>query len=223
MSGTNYEQKITDEDIMYKDEDVCILKPEIKKGIIIFSNHKSLKNINITGLKTGKKLHEEGISFDRSIFHPYIFFRAPYFNNNLDGVLRGWDTHELVRSYGNLNTENKAFIRVDPHTTYTYSSEIRDIFKFPQNYRKVENIIKNSRKTLTDYLNIIKQNEKIHVDEKKYKILYNLFSSKATIFPINAKPPFPFDEYNINKQSEILVRIPHLTPDYFVDCSDIIM
>jgi hypothetical protein len=51
------------------------------------------------------------------------------------------------------------------------------------------------------------------------KILYNLFSSKAELFPINANPGKLFNIYPIEKMSEILVSIPHLTPNYFVLCT----
>ena len=48
------------------------------------------------------------------------------------------------------------------------------------------------------------------------KIWYNLFSSKAVLFPNTFSPKEPFDDVPIEKNSEILVSISHLTPDYFV-------
>ena len=82
------------------------------------------------------------------------------------------------------------------------------------------NIINNSKKTLSKYLEIIKENMEI----KKYvqsdqKIWYNLFSSKTVLFPIRASPKEPFDDVPIERNSEILVSIPHLTPNYFVLCT----
>jgi len=61
------------DDILYQDYDVCILKPDVKKGVLIFSD----KSIFEDGLKTGKQLKEEGIDFGRSMIHNYSFFRAP--------------------------------------------------------------------------------------------------------------------------------------------------
>jgi hypothetical protein len=70
-----YEDNVLEEDILYKDYDVCILKPNVKKGILIFSN---ISNINIhnEGLKTGEQLKKDGIDFGRSMIHNYSFFRA---------------------------------------------------------------------------------------------------------------------------------------------------
>ena len=77
-------EPILEEDIMYQDDLVCILKPNVKKGILVWSRYKSpeiKKNlfdslkftrnkpvpvgICSTGLKTGKQLKEEGIEFGR--------------------------------------------------------------------------------------------------------------------------------------------------------------
>ena len=45
------------------------------------------------------------------------------------------------------------------------------------------------------------------IKNKNNKILYNLLSSKAKIFQ---------NTINLNRNSEILVSILHLTPDYFI-------
>jgi hypothetical protein len=45
-----------DKDIMYQDDLVCILRPNIKKGIIIWSNYTqppNMESLSILGLKTG--------------------------------------------------------------------------------------------------------------------------------------------------------------------------
>ena len=97
--------------------------------------------------------------------------------------------------------------------------EIRDIFKHTVWYNNIDNIIINSKKLLSDYLTIIKTNMEIKKNMKaNEKIWYNLFSSQAVLFPIKASPSEPFDDQPIEKNSEILVSIPHLTPDYFVLC-----
>ena len=36
---------INNSDVMYKDDKVCVLKPSVKKGILIFSEYKNPKNI----------------------------------------------------------------------------------------------------------------------------------------------------------------------------------
>ena len=57
---------IVEGDIMYQDHLTCILKPDVKKGILVYSHFTqpegkdSLCNL---GLKTGKQLQKEGIYF----------------------------------------------------------------------------------------------------------------------------------------------------------------
>jgi hypothetical protein len=164
------------------------------------------------GLKTGKKLKEEGIDFGRSKIHPYIFFRAPYFSTNID-----YSTieTEIISSFGLLERDNetKVFIRVDPDKTFVFSSEIRVNF-----FNEADTKIFDSKKKLSEYLTIIKTNLEIETLEsnKNNKILYNLLSSKAKIFLNTINPGKLFSKAPINRNSEILVSIPHLTPDYFV-------
>ena len=204
-------------DIMYQDDLVCILRPYIKKGIIIWSNYTQPPNMSsllTLGLKTGKKLKEEGVDFGRSKIHPYIFFRAPYLSADID-----YSTieTEIISSFGQELLERvnepKVFIRVDPDKTFVFSSEIRVNF-----YNEADTKIFDSKKKLSEYLRIIKINLEIEtlVSNKNKKILYNLKSSEARLFPNTTNPGKLFSNAPINRNSEILVSIPHLTSDYFV-------
>ena len=168
---------------MYQDDLVCILQPYCKKGIIIWSNYKQPPNMDsllTLGLKTGKKLKEEGVDFGRSKIHPYIFFRAPYLSANIDystietEIISSFDQEFLER-----DNETKVFIRVDPDKTFVFSSEIRVNF-----FNEADIKIFDSKKKLSEYLTIIKTNLEIETFEsnKNNKILYNLLSSKAKIF-----------------------------------------
>jgi len=215
-------EQIEPSDIMYKDDLVCILRPDVKKGIIVFTNFKqptgtdSLCNL---GLKTGEQLQKDGIDFGRSKIHPYIFFRAPYYSRNIDYT--SVET-EINSSYGKgqIGIKSRAFIRVDPDNTFVFSSEIRNIFKHSVWYGKENTMINNSKKTLSEYLEIINNNREMRENVKPdKKIWYNLFTSKAVLFPIAAHPEEPFDDEQIQRNSEILVLIPHLTPNYFVLCT----
>lgn len=203
-------------DIMYQDDLVCILRPYIKKGIIIWSNYTqppNMPSLLTLGLKTGKKLKEEGVEFGRSKIHPYIFFRAPYLSADID-----YSTieTEIISSFGKeileRNYETKVFIRVDPDKTFVFSSEIRVNF-----FNEADTKIFDSKKKLSEYLTIIKTNLEIETLEsnKNNKILYNLLSSKAKIFLNKTKPDKLYSKAPINRNSEILISIPHLTPDYF--------
>ena len=237
-SQTNLEP-IEESDIMYQDDLVCILRPDVKKGIIVYSHFTQPAGMNSLcnlGLKTGKKLKEEGVNFGRTKIHPYIFFRAPYYSRDIDYA--SVET-EIISSYGEgqIGTKSRAFIRVDPDKTFVFSSEIRDVVKHPKWNGIEENIINNSKKTLSDYLKIIKENMEITKNVKdNYQIWYNLFSSRAVLFPNRVSDeeeedgedkyekeedhyPGPFDDRPIEENSEIRVSIPHLTPDYFVLCT----
>lgn len=226
----NFNNTIYEDDIMYQDDDVCILRPDSQKGIIVWTQFKNPNNgqhLCDIGLKTGKKMRENGISFGRSIYHPYIFFKAPYYAPSEDEVNVTTDVHEIVSYYGKINLKNKAFIRVDPERTYVYSSEIRPYIskRYTWHSNIYENIMKNSRKTLNEYFQIIRNNkEKREQRPVGQMVFYNLFTGKAIYKPTSfydiydSDKNFPINIHPINTLSEILVRLPHLTPDYFVLC-----
>jgi hypothetical protein len=227
---------ILPEDVLFQDSDVCILKPNVKKGILIFTDYtqpKDGKSLCESGLKTGAQLKQEGIEFGGSVFHDYIFFRAPYFPNEID-----YESieSEIESSFGEGMSEvrSRVWIRVDPQKTYVYSSEIRAKYdpyesggfedKFASSYPplSIEVMIKNSRKTMTEYLRIIRENEKtlagLKPDQRPF---YNLYSSKVQLFPSKYMLSYPWDDSPIHMNSEVLVRIPHLTPNYFVKCTPV--
>lgn len=226
MRGGN--EPILDEDIMYQDGLVCILKPDVKKGIVVWTNYTQpmdAPSLCSSGLKTGKRLQEEGVSFGRSVYHPYIFFRAPYYANEMD-----YSTieTEIRSSYGEgqQNQPRRAYIRVHPDKTFVFSSEIRARFLPPFYYgtpayhNAMENAVNNSKKSLTEYLRILKNNETIPVPTGKIA-MYNLFTStKSTFSSQYPLPSYPMDIQPIERHSEILVSLSHLTPDYFVYCSN---
>lgn len=217
---------IIPEDILFMDDDVCILKPTVKKGILVFTHYTqpvNMQSLCKTGLKTGAQLQSEGIDFGRNMIHPYIFFRAPYLFNPIDYT--SIDT-EITSSFGEgqSNFTSRAWIRIDPARTYVYSSEIRAKYspKFyynsPEYLDKLEQEVKKSRKLITNYLQIINENAKVTVESNQKKI-YNLINSRVELVPNNSNISYPWDSNNINRTSEVLVRIPHLTPDYFVKCT----
>ena len=207
---------------MYEDELVCILKPDVKKGIIIWTHYVqplASDRLCMSGLKTAHQLHLDGVNLDRDNPAPYIFFKAPFKSSNID--YSSVNT-EISCSYGKTQIEVSqiVYIRVDPNKTYVFSSELRDHNRFPELYRKVDTFIINSKKLLSEYLKIIENNiEIIKKKDSKHNIYYNLFSSMARLFPLNLDPPLPFDSLPIERNSEILVSIPHLTPDFYVLCT----
>ena len=101
---------------------------------------------------------EEGIEYHTKIKHPYIFFRAPYFNNDIDYSTKHTEISSL---YGILPTNTYAFIRVDPDKTYVYASELRDTYKAMEifsyidagtkSYDELDSFVRQSKITLTEY------------------------------------------------------------------------
>jgi hypothetical protein len=206
---------------MYKDDLVCILRPDVKKGIIVWTHYTQPSEMNSLcelGLKTGKQLQKEGIYFGRSKIHPYMFFRAPYYSRDIDYT--SVET-EINSSYGEkeIGIKSRVFIRVDPDNTFVFSSEIRALN--PSDIEK-------SKKTLSEYLRIIYINSTIYntlfpLSTTKKQPAYHLFSSKLIPIENNGREyttlNYPFINKPIERNSEILVSIPHLTPDYFVLCT----
>lgn len=234
--------KINPEDIMYQDDNVCIIRPEVKKGILVMTEYEqpsNLESLKKIGLKTGKQLYEEGVEFGRKIYHPFIFFRAPYYY--------GFDDKGII-DYSSVKTEieclyeknklqetplfSRIWIRVDPEKTFVFSSEIRAQYRSnyhidSQEYQDdMNNEVNQSRKTLKQYLYILQLNRQIKNYMKKSEkttFLSHLYTSRIHCREFQMrenliKYPFVNDVYYpINRMSEILVAIPHLTPDYFVN------
>jgi hypothetical protein len=116
---------ITEDDIMYKDKLVCILRPEVKKGVLVFHYYNQPEDspsLCSIGLKTGELLHyEKKVNLsDGRRYDPYIFFRAPFFGNEID---YSSIESEIYSSFGFIRLSNKIFIRVDPDNTYVFYSD----------------------------------------------------------------------------------------------------
>ena len=223
--GNFTNKTIVESDIKYQDDLVCILKPNVKKGILIFHrcNQDMIalqSNIKSFGLKTGDKLKSENIDFGKSIYHPYIFFRAPFYPNKIN--YRTIDS-EINSSFGKLN-ENELyfFIRVDPNKTFVFSSEIRANYLIPHRMDSfeytnlMEKELSKSKKTLSNYLSIIKENNKLKDEFQKIPV-YNLHNYRKSLRSMNYVVKYPYIDYDVSFNSEVLVKIPHLTPDYFVN------
>ena len=214
-------EHVTQEDILYQDYDVCILKPDVKKGVLIFSVVYD-KNIFKDGLKTGKQLKKEGIDFGRSMIHNYSFFRAPTF---LRPNIGKSEIESFFEPHINSCSSLKVWIKVDPKQTFVYSSEIRAKFSpqfafgTPEYLNTLEREVTKSRKLMIEYLQILEENS-LHISnantDSLKKPFYNLFSSRVQMFPNTFTPQYPWDSENINTNSEVLVRVNNLTPNFFV-------
>ena len=222
------DEPILPKDILFQDSDVCVLKPDVKKGILIFTDYTEpagMPPLCKAGLKTGAQLQTEGVNFGRSMIHHYMFFRAPYYSDPIDYT--SIDT-EIASSFGisKSTIPSRVWIRIDPEKSNVYSSEIRATYTPPFRYGSqeylsaMENEVQKSKKSMTEYLRILDENETAKTDiGPGKKPWYNLFSSKVNLLPIAYNLQYPWNLHIINKHSEVLVRIPHLTPKYFVKCS----
>jgi hypothetical protein len=211
-------------DVLHKDALSCIIHPDSKRGVVVFTQYVDPSNapsIRDVGLKTGQQLQKEGISFDRITAHPYVFFSAPY--NNPVNIDYSTVESELLGLYNDMvvNAKNMAFIRVDPDQTYVFSSEIRAEYIPPHHIASPEYAnamsvqVDMSKKSLTEYLTIIDNNSKLRPPANYMPDVYNLYSSRKyythnTQYPNNTSP--------IHYNSEILVALPHIPPEYFVRC-----
>jgi hypothetical protein len=213
---------IEPEDIMFQDDLVCILKPEVKKGIIIWTRYQQpsgMDSLCTIGLKTAKQLHTENIQFgrDKSVQHSYIFFRAPHLSNQIDYT--SIDS-EINSSYGPEQTDRPktVYIRVDPDKTFVFASDMR-LSKYPK-------MIMNTKILLSDYLIIIAKNliqsqssKQQRLPNQLYSMLSYELSSENVSINDEGEAPYPLTSIPINLSSEILVTMPHLTPNYFVKCT----
>ena len=179
----------------------------------------------------GEMLKAHGFEFDlgyTSVFHPYIFFRAPWFSRKID-----YATHETEISssfgQGHMDINNRCFIRVDPDKTFVFSSCIREHFETNYNYvGNVDAELDKSKKTLSEYLKILEYNAELYktvypIFVTKTQPAYHLYTSKLIVFPNNGNfmhtLEYPLSTSPIDMNSEVLVALQHLTPDYFVRCT----
>jgi hypothetical protein len=203
--------EITDEDVKYMDSYVCILHPYVNKGVIVWHSYDKKDSVNLEedGIKSGYLLNRENNNYGRITHYPYIFFRAP--------EKEYMDIGEISKY------TNRIYIRVDPDRTFVFSSEIRARFipkcYFPsQEYdHSIWKELLKSIKTLREYFFIVEENEKVNDIDIDYKILYNLYTSKKCVIDKRCSWGYPYDNYNINCHSEIIIFIQHLTKDFFVN------
>ena len=211
--------------VKFEDEFVRILEPDDPRGVLVYTKFQQpadAPSLRETGLKTGAQMRKEGIEFGRIVYHDKIFFRAPFYANEIDYTSPKTEIRSL---YGEIPTDDNIFIRVDPEHTYVYSSEIRAHY-YPTRWTgesahtsvEMENEVENSRKSMMEYFNVIADNAKT---PEKSGDTYHLYSSQKCHWYGKSESPYPYIQCpTIHRSSEIYVKIPHLTSDYFVSIDD---
>lgn len=203
--------EITNKDIKYQDNFVCILHPHINKGVLVWHSYTKRDDINlhVGGIKSGLLLSRENVNYGRITNYPYIFFRAP---------------EKEYMDIGNFsNNTNRIYIRVDPDKTFIFSSEIRSScsinFRYlsPEYNVRMWNELLKSKKTLREYFSIVNENDSIIDKNNDEVFVYNLYTSRKCVRnTLYNFTKYPFNDCDIKYYSEILVFVPHLTNDYFV-------
>jgi hypothetical protein len=208
---------MADSDIIFQDENVCILEPTSPRGIIIFTISKSW-NICKEGLlsynELRKRYPELGlINRSRSHVDPehnnLIFFRAPY-NSDTSTFESSYDGKPPQSMLGKFSKEALAIIRIDPEKTFVFSSETRAKGTYSD--------LLKSRIPMIDYLTRIKGHKDKFV---KYpgKICSNIITYEKNIVSQHFECKYPLEEYlPIERMAEVVVKLPHIPPEWFVGC-----
>ena len=202
--------EIFTDNVLYEDENVCILDPTSKRGVLVFHGSKYPDLCNEDLLNGDELFKIKGIKISGYTDRSVIYFRAPYAPAD-----EGLDMEKYYP--GGTPKANIAVIRVDPSKTYVFSSQIRIHMISLVNTKDYNNQINNSKKTMLEYFDVLRENAKIKYEYGK-KFFYNLFSSKKVAFSSSNKPEYPLDENTIEYNSEILVKLPYIPKEWFVFC-----
>lgn len=205
------------DEILFQNEDVCILDPLSKKGVLIYTRSSS-KNICSEGLYSYnelRKVHPELGLNNRGYTDDHddlIYFRAPY-NYDVTSFTSsyGYNPINLIKYFG-MNEGSLSIIRIDPDKTYVYSSEVRVY------YRGKSDTLNKSRINFNTYLSKIKDNMNVKII-KGYKMASNILTYSKELFPVKYNMHLPWIEYfPIELNSEVIVKIPHIPLNWMVEC-----
>lgn len=209
--------------ILFKDKDVCILKPDTPYGILVFTKVDANKDIcsqreglysynELMKVKPELNLKSRANAHIDKEHDNLIFFRAPY-NSDISSfeASYGYNPAELGKSFSKDSKSCIAVLRVDPEQTFVYSSEIRALGTY--------NNLLASRIPLKNYLTIIENNINIAIEDYPQKLRANLITYKKECVNANVKSKYPFfDYFPIERNTEIVVNIPHIPHEWLVEC-----
>lgn len=192
-------------DILYEDENVCILKPESKDGIEVFhtSDYPSICEEGLYSLRELRKVHPELNIRGKAVNHNVIFFKGPYRR----------ETHTIKSSYGltpeemieSFNTPKAlAFLKIDPYKTNVFYSESRELGDL------LPLALEATKWPLWIYLRWFLPTLVTANPEEEEEEFFNKFYPK--IFRTENLLDTP------TKQWEVLVEIPHIPPEWFTRC-----
>jgi hypothetical protein len=204
------------DDVFFQDDDVCILYPHVKRGILVFSRFTN-PAVFKDGLFSGAELKRRNPNYgERSVYHDVIFFRAP-FRYGDEGLLplEAYYEDDVVNNFTAGGEDHLFVIRIDPDKTYVYSSEAR-----VHDYSGKQSLLRASRKSLNQYIDVIDQNKlmlppspsgwiaeynivsgrKRYITMRQYKNTHGMLQMSTNY---NNYTPAP-----IQRNSEFLVHLP---------------
>jgi hypothetical protein len=199
------------EDVVFQNDDVCILKPGTQRGIPIY-HHSRNPNLCRNGMEKADWDNPPNARRKNKDYPKLHFFRAPFTSDtrSFEGLYSGNSIDDMVRSdtmYKSLCT-----ILVDPDLTYVYSSDSRVNSEIG-----IDDFLA-SKITLRRYLEILVENEDIHKPYYTDLLTFRKRQVKETgEYEIgNERLNFP-----IEQNSEIVVKIQKIPIEWFVSCVSI--
>ena len=188
-------------DILFQDADVCILDPKSERGILVFTDSfgkgKGICSEGLFSYNELRKRHPELGLMERVMPHAdhndLIFFRAPY-NNDVSTFKSSYDKTPEEMGPG------ITVIRIDPEKTFVYLSEARA-------EGSVADDLAKTRTSMKDYFGTI-------LPLIKGGMTYYIFPGLSKFLKSDLK------EYEgiVNRFFEVVVKLPHIPPEWFVYC-----
>jgi hypothetical protein len=210
-------------DILFENEDVCILHPASSRGILVFtvSGTKKICTEGLFSYNELRKVHPELGLANRSRAHhdpshnDLIFFRAPYntdttsFETSFDGKT----PKDIIKPIFSSDSQKAiAVIRIDPAKTFIYSSETRALGSYSDLMR--------SRIPMMEYLLRIRGHSSLRPIYPQ-KSCGNIITFEKGLFPSTMNCSYPWKEYlPVERMAEVVVKLPHIPPSWFVSCDD---
>jgi hypothetical protein len=195
--GLRYGEQITVDDIAYEDDYICVLKNNVKKGVLLYTcldNSGKSQIIN--------PVSNLGISFLAPSDSPDSI---NYTSIDQEIGCLFYTNQNTIKGFFSLPNSVGYFIRVDPDKTYVVNDLLNTrLFNVPRTIRDA--IFLNSRKTLTQYLEINQRNKEIldkNAGNHNVTIGFDQNTWEAHIFQFPNVIPAT-THYNINPNNHII-------------------
>lgn len=202
-------------DVLFQDKDICILKPDSKRGILLYhaSTHTNICAEGLFTYNEVRKRHPELQLRERKATainknNDLIKFRAP-FTTDLENfvTMYGAEPRHLM---GTDKPEVIVIIRVDPDKTFVYSSEART-------HGDDETLMK-SRLPMRSYLKRIASKATLKVEYPK-EVCGNVLTYETKLVHTDETCHYPWIKYlPIERNAEVVIERPHIPTNWFVAC-----